>query len=73
MANPASVATVTADIGAGLAVSSSALTGVTKVTYDFVAQTATFECRQGKPCYDIKDQTTITITVSGVTYTLVIS
>ena len=73
MANPTSVAAVTADIGAGIAVSSSALTGVTKVIYDFMNQTAQFFCDQGQPIYDIKDQTTITITVSGVTYTLAVS
>ena len=68
-----SSATITADIGPGRAVSASALTGVTSAIYNFVDQTVQIVCDQGRPIYDIKDQTTLTITVSGVTYTLTVS
>lgn len=69
----AGTATITADIGPGRAVSGSVLTNITRANYNFVDQTVQITCDQGKPIYDIKDQTTLTITVSGVTYTLAVS
>lgn len=66
-------ATVTADINAGRVVTSLVLTNMTELKYDFIAQTAQIVCDQGRPIFDIKDQTTFTLTVSGVTYTLTIS
>lgn len=66
-------ATISADINAGRAVSSLVLTNMTKLIYDFIQQTAQVYCDQGQPIFDIKDQTTFTLTVSGVTYTLTIS
>ncbi len=72
MSDP-SVATVSADIGPGLAVSTSRLTGVREAHFNFIDQTLQVVCEQGRPIYDIKDQATLTLTVSGVTYTLTIS
>ena len=67
------VATVTSVIGPARTVTSLALTGIRSVLYNFVDEVVEFDCDQGKPKFDITADATFTITVSGVTYTLVIS
>lgn len=66
-------ATITGDIGPGIAVSAAALTDVTGIHFDFVKQTVVIDCRQGHPCYDVIDQTTITLTVASKVYTFTVS
>lgn len=67
------VATVTSVIGPGRTVTSLVLTGVSEVKYNLTDEVVEFSCDQGKPKFDITADTTFTITVSGITYTFVVS
>ncbi len=67
------IATVTSVIGPARTVTTLALTGITKTVYDWTNETVQFYCDQGAPIFDITADSTFTITVSGVTYTLAVS
>lgn len=67
------VATVTSKIGPANTVTSLVLTGVTGMHYDFVNEVVSFDCDQGHPKFDITADSTFTITVSGITYTITVS
>jgi len=67
------VATVTSVIGPAVTATAVVLTGVTEVRYNFANETVQFFCDDGQPIFDITADTTFTITVSGVVYTLAVS
>ena len=67
------VATITSVIGPARTVTSLGLTGISEVKYNLIDEVVEFVCDQGRPKFDITADTTFTITVSGVTYTFVVS
>lgn len=68
-----SVATITGDLGAGVAIAAKVFHNITGINFDFDKQILTLDQGGLKTAIDVTDQTTLTFTVSSGVYSLTVA